>query len=106
MNIRALFCLAVMAALAAGQPQGQQNAPAPLARLEGNLQRITRSVNATWGIYIKCLETGEEIALNADQQMDTMSVIKIPLMMEAFRQAEAGKFSLSDRVKLTDAARR
>ena len=28
---------------------------------------------------------GEEIAINADKQMDTMSVIKIPLMVEAFR---------------------
>lgn len=75
--------------------------PTPLARLEGNIQQITRSVNATWGIYIKCLETGEEIALDADRQMDTMSVIKIPLMAEAFRQIEAGKFALTDRVAIT-----
>lgn len=80
--------------------------PAPLTRLEGNIQQITRSVNATWGIYIKCLETGEEVALDADRQMDTMSVIKVPLMAEAFRQIEAGKFSLGDRVTLTDAAKR
>ncbi|HEY6308617.1 MAG TPA: serine hydrolase, partial [Candidatus Angelobacter sp.] len=53
----------------------------PLARLEENIDRITRSVNAKWAIYVKCLETGEEIALNADDQMDTMSVIKIPLMV-------------------------
>jgi len=31
-------------------------------------------------------------AINADRPMDTMSVIKIPLMVEAFRQMEAGKF--------------
>src|SRR5579872_1763558 len=80
--------------------------PAPLARLEGNIQQITRSVNATWGIYIKCLETGEEIALDADRQMDTMSVIKIPLMAEAFRQIEAGRFALGDRITLADAAKR
>jgi beta-lactamase class A len=80
--------------------------PAPLARLEANILQITRSVNATWGIYIKCLETGEEVAIDADRQMDTMSVIKIPLMAEAFRQIEAGKFSLADRVTLTDAAKR
>jgi beta-lactamase class A len=55
---------------------------------------------------MKCLETGEEIAINADQQMDTMSVIKIPLMVEAFRQIQEGKFSLTDRVTLTDAAKR
>jgi beta-lactamase class A len=84
----------------------QSASPAPIARLEASIQQVTKSVNATWGIYIKCLETGEEIALDADRQMDTMSVIKIPLMAEAFRQIEAGKFSLADRVALTDAAKR
>jgi beta-lactamase class A len=77
--------------------QGATQPAAPLDVLRGNVERISRSVSAKWGIYIKCLETGEEIALNADEQMDTMSVIKIPLMVEAFRQIEAGKFKLSDR---------
>ncbi|HJZ67644.1 MAG TPA: serine hydrolase [Blastocatellia bacterium] len=78
----------------------------PLARLQSNIERITRSVNAKWGIYIKCVETGEEIALNADETMDTMSVIKIPLMVEVFRQVEAGKFALSDRVTLKESDKR
>jgi beta-lactamase class A len=95
--------LLVSAAASAQQPQ---QPPTGLARLESNIQRITRSVNATWGIYIKCLETGDEIAINADRQMDTMSVIKIPLMVEAFRQIEAGKFGLSDKITLTEAAKR
>lgn len=72
-------------------------AGAPLNRLRTNIEQISRSVDLNWGIYIKCIDTGEEIAINADQVMDTMSVIKIPLMVEAFRQVEAGKFSLSDR---------
>jgi beta-lactamase class A len=38
--------------------------------------------------------------------MDTMSVIKIPLMVEAFRQIEAGKFAVSDRVTLRDEDKR
>lgn len=75
-------------------------------RLKDNIERITRSVNAQWGVYIKCLETGEELALGADRQMDTMSVIKIPLMAEAFRQIEEKKFALDDRVTLNDAAKR
>src|SRR5947209_3226108 len=78
----------------------------PVNTLTGNIARITRSVNAQWGIYVKCLETGEEVAINADKQMDTMSVIKIPLMVEAFRQMEEGKFHLTDRVTLTDAMKR
>src|SRR5262245_18074462 len=80
--------------------------PSPLTRLENGIQRLTRSVNATWGIYIKCIETGEEIAFDADRQMDTMSVIKIPLMAEAFRQIEGGKFQLSDRLTLTEEVKR
>jgi beta-lactamase class A len=85
-----------------------QQAPqvTPLARLQSNIERITRSVNAKWGIYIKCVETGEEIAINADETMDTMSVIKIPLMAEVFRQIEAGKFALTDRVTLKESDKR
>jgi beta-lactamase class A len=75
----------------------------PIGRLQRAIEQITRSIRAKWGIYLKCIETGEEIAINADEPMDTMSVIKIPLMAEVFRQAEAGRFSLSDRVSLVDA---
>ena len=78
----------------------------PLERLKANLERTTKSVNAQWGIYVKCLETGEEIALNADAVMDTMSVIKIPLMVEAFRQIGEGKFQLSDRLTLAESEKR
>ena len=78
----------------------------PLDRLKSNIERITKSVNADWGIYIKCLETGEEVAINADRQMDTMSTIKIPLMVETFRQIEAGKFSLSDRITMAEDQKR
>jgi beta-lactamase class A len=35
-----------------------------------------------------------------------MSVIKIPLMVEAFRQIEAGKFSLADKIALKDPDKR
>jgi len=92
--------------LTAGAALAQRGPATPLARLENNIKRITESVNAEWGIYVKCLETGEEISLNADRQMDTMSVIKLPLLAEAFRQIEAGKFALTDKITLTDAAKR
>jgi beta-lactamase class A len=77
------------------------NAPqTPIQRLQGSIERITRSINATWGIYVKSLETGEEIAIDADRQMETMSTIKIPLMIEAFEQIKAGKFALTDKYTL------
>ena len=78
----------------------------PWQSLQQRIDTITRAVPAKWGVYIKCLETGEEAAVNADAAMDTMSVIKVPLMVEVFRQMEAGRFAPGDRVALVDDARR
>lgn len=98
-----IAALVLSAALAVSQSWAQ---PTPLSRLQSNIERITASVNADWGIYVKCLESGEQISIGAVQQMDTMSVIKIPLMVEAFRQIEAGKFNLTDRIELKDSDKR
>ena len=72
----------------------QQQPVPPRQRLQTSIERITRSVNATWGVYVKCLERNEEIAIDADRQMDTMSVIKIPLMTEVFQQVKDGRLNL------------
>jgi beta-lactamase class A len=87
--MRVLLAVAALALL-------QSTATTPLQRLQASIERTTRSVNATWGIYVKSLETGEEIAIDADRQMETMSTIKIPLMIEALEQIKAGKFKLTD----------
>jgi beta-lactamase class A len=84
-------------------PQPPPTAQTPLQRVQASIERTTRSVNAVWGIYVKSLETGEEIALNADRQMETMSTIKIPLMVEALEQIKAGKFALSDKYTFVQA---
>ena len=75
----------------------------PLDRLRTSILDTTRSVNATWGIYIKSLQTGEAIAIDADRQMDTMSTIKIPLMVECFEQIRAGRVNLADSYTLVEA---
>ena len=94
----------VAAVLLAGALLGAQRpTQAPAQRLQGAIETITRSVNANWGIYIKSIETNEELAINADRQMETMSTIKIPLMIEAFEQIKAGKFKLSDKYTFVQA---
>ena len=95
--LRVLGVLMVLGVLAQAQQQ------TPLQRLEASILRTTRSVNATWGIYVKSLETGEEVAIDADRQMETMSTIKIPLMIEAFEQIKAGKFKLTDKYTFVEA---
>src|SRR5207249_1890401 len=88
------------AVLGAQQPPARQTA---LQRLQSAIERTTKSVNATWGIYVKSLESGEEIAIDADRQMETMSTIKIPLMVEALEQVKAGTFTLSDKYTFVQA---
>jgi beta-lactamase class A len=61
-----------------------------LSDLRYNLERIANSVRADWGIYVKFLANGEEIAVNADAPMDTMSVIKIPIITCFFNAHHRG----------------
>jgi beta-lactamase class A len=93
------FVLVVAVELAAAGFLGAtvRGQTAPIDRLRAAVERITKSVNATWGIYVKSLETGEELAIGADRKMETMSTIKIPLMIEVLEQVKAGRFKLSDK---------
>jgi hypothetical protein len=45
-----------------------QTAPqqTPLRSLQASIERTTRSVNATWGIYVKSLETGDFLPFVGD----------------------------------------
>ncbi len=52
-------------------------------------------------VFAKNLTTGESISLNAQTPVQTASVIKLPLMLEAFEQVKAGKLNLSQPVVLT-----
>ena len=70
-----------------------------ISALNASVESIAKSIDARWGIYMKNLETGEEITINADSQMETMSVIKIPIMVEAFRQIKEGKIHFDERME-------
>jgi beta-lactamase class A len=84
----------------------QPSPPKPIDLLQHKLEQISQSVSADWGIYVKSMETGEEITINADRVMDTMSVIKVPLLVDAFRQIDAGKLNPADRITMTTTDKR
>lgn len=71
--------------------------------LKANLARITASVSGDWGYYVRIVSHNQEqeVAVNADTLMDTMSVIKIPLLVTAFRDIDAGKLDLRQKITLT-----
>src|SRR5262249_3529900 len=92
--------------LALALPSFAQTPPKPIDLLKQKLEQISSGVSADWGIYIKSLDSGEEIAINGDSTMDTMSAIKIPLLVDAYRLVDAGKINPADRFVMKTADKR
>ncbi|MDB4876693.1 MAG: hypothetical protein JWM41_3139 [Gemmatimonadetes bacterium] len=65
--------------------------------LEATIRARLDSLQAHGTFYAKQLSTGREIAVRADEPMNTASVIKIPVMILAFRDADAGRLNLDER---------
>lgn len=65
--------------------------------LAATIQARLDSLPAHSTFYAKQLSTGREIAIRADDPMNTASVIKIPVMILAFRDADAGRLNLDER---------
>lgn len=51
-------------------------------------------------VFVRHLPTGETFAHNAKRPMPTASLIKTAVMVEAYRQAEAGKLDLDQRITM------
>src|SRR3954469_8997849 len=53
-------------------------------------------------VAVKHLKTGESFSHKADEAMPTASLIKLPVMVEAYRQASEGKIDLKTMVTFDD----
>ncbi|HEV8496280.1 MAG TPA: serine hydrolase [Gemmatimonadaceae bacterium] len=79
---------------------GTAPATAPVtsaANLDATIRGRLDSLPAHSTFYAKQLSTGREVAIRADDPMNTASVIKIPVMILAFRDADAGRLNLDER---------
>ena len=71
-----------------------------LAEAEVAVELIKASGAETVAVAYYDLATGEELLLNGDESFHAASTMKVPVMMELFRQAEAKRFSLDDRIAI------
>lgn len=53
-------------------------------------------------VYVWEYNTGTYVDINADEVFPAASIIKIPILIELFREIENGKFDLSDKMILDD----
>lgn len=88
MNARLFLPLLLSAAIPAG---------AVAQTMETDFAKGLDGLQARSSMFARHRPSGRTIAIRADQPMNTLSVIKLAVMIQAFRDVEAGKFKLTDR---------
>ncbi len=71
--------------------------------LETDIRSIIQDSGAEMAVSALHLETGQRTDVDADRVFPMCSVLKIPVLVEAFRHIEEGRFTLDDRWQLTTA---
>ena len=87
-----MVLLASCVALAADRPD---------AALQKQVDIIAAQHRGKLAFFAKDLKTGATVAIDPDVPVQTASVIKVPIMLEAMYEIKAGKRSLDERLKLT-----
>jgi beta-lactamase class A len=65
--------------------------------LEASIREQLDALDARTALYARHLPTGREIAVRADEPMNTLSVIKLTALVLAYRDAEAGRLDMDAR---------
>jgi beta-lactamase class A len=71
------------------------------ADLQKELNALATQHKGKVAFFAKDLKTGATVAIDPDTPVATASVIKLPIMLEAFYEVKAGKHHLDERLKLT-----
>ena len=90
----------------AGSLQAQTVARRADSVATAEIRRQLDLLSATSSIYAVHPATGRTVEVRADVPMNTMSTIKIAIMLLAYRDAEAGRFNLDERITLREDDRR
>ncbi len=99
-----LFAMfAIAAPVLAQAPQANPLAGDLKLKLAKQLQQIAADFDGVMGIAVKDLGTGETFFANADAVFPQASSIKIPILLELFRQAQAGTLKLDEHVDVKKA---
>jgi beta-lactamase class A len=93
-----LWCLvgACLGLAAASTPARAQAGSGLQRLLDAELARFPGRA----GVWVKHLVTGEEATVRADETFNSASVIKLPVLVMAYQQADKGLLSLDERIAI------
>jgi beta-lactamase class A len=70
----------------------------PIDEIKKDIQQKLAISNTHFGIAFKDLQTGKTLLINEKDNFHAASTMKTPVLIEIFKQAAAGKFSLTDSI--------
>src|SRR5438445_4232673 len=80
--------------------------PAPNVSLKARVQaRILQTPARAVGLYYRDLTTGDSLTVGSDVRFHAASTMKVPVMIQLFRDRDAGLLSLDDSVTITNTFR-
>ncbi|MEW5747786.1 MAG: serine hydrolase [Candidatus Thermoplasmatota archaeon] len=71
-----------------------------MGQLRAEILKVAKEAKGQLGLYVKHVETGRELAIEADKIFPLASVFKLGVMVETFRQVAEGSISLDERIEL------
>jgi beta-lactamase class A len=71
-----------------------------LRELRTEIVKISKEPKGQMGFYLKHIESGTTIAIDSDRIFPLGGVFKLGVMVETFRQVDAGMISLDERIEL------
>jgi beta-lactamase class A len=73
-----------------------QRAQSPAADVQARVQTLIASSGAEVAVVFRTLDGKDELLIDPDKQFHAASTMKVPVMIELFRQAEAGRLNLDE----------
>jgi beta-lactamase class A len=79
-----------------------QSARPDISQIEGQLRRIIAASGAEVAVAYRTLDGRSELLLDADKPFHAASTMKVPVMIELFRQAQTGGLSLDESLPVSN----
>jgi len=98
--LASLTVAGLAAPIAAQRPVAAKGDAAADTKLEQQLAALVAAHRGHVAVYAKHLTTGRVVAIDADQPVQTASVIKLAILFEAMEQIRAGKAHWEDKITL------
>jgi beta-lactamase class A len=97
-NLAAGGAFALVAATGLGGCDAPE--PAPAGALGSEVAAILDALPARTSMYARHPSTGQEVSVRPDEPVNTLSTIKVPILIQAYRDADSGRLDLEARYRV------